>query len=101
MHWIDSEAAMGVALFMSTASMAWAVAWAWSRWLNRPRQLPPASDESERRLARLEMAMEAVAIEVERIGEAQRYTARLLEERLPAARPALPRAEAPKSITPH
>lgn len=47
------------------------------------------------------MSVDAIAIEIERLGEAQRYTAKLLEERLPAARPALPRAEHPKSVTPH
>jgi len=41
------------------------------------------------RLARIEQAVEAVAIEVERISESERYSARLLTERLPdpAARP--------------
>lgn len=47
------------------------------------------------------MSVDAIAIEIERLGEAQRYTAKLLEERLPALRPALPRAEHPKSVTPH
>lgn len=36
------------------------------------------------RLARIEQAIEAVAIEVERISESERYSARLLTERLPA-----------------
>lgn len=40
------------------------------------------------RLARIEQAIEAVAIEVERVSEAQRYSARLLTERLP--QPAAP-----------
>lgn len=35
------------------------------------------------RLARIEQAIEAVAIEVERISESERYSARLLTERLP------------------
>ena len=35
------------------------------------------------RLARIEQAVEAVAIEVERISESERYSARLLTERLP------------------
>jgi hypothetical protein len=42
--------------------------------------LPP---EAAARLARIEQAVEAVAIEVERISEAQRYSAQLLTERLP------------------
>ena len=37
--------------------------------------------ESSPRLERIEQAIEAVAIEVERISEAQRFSARLLAER--------------------
>lgn len=39
------------------------------------------------RLARIEQAIEAVAIEVERISESERYSARLLTERLPERAP--------------
>lgn len=45
-----------------------------------PAALPP---EAAARLARIEQAVEAVAIEVERISEAQRYSAQLLTDRLP------------------
>jgi hypothetical protein len=41
---------------------------------------------SDQRLARVEHAVEAIAIEVERIGEGQRYVTTLLDER---AQPAL------------
>ena len=51
-----------------------------------PAVLPP---ETVARLARIEQAVEAVAIEVERISEAQRYSAQLLTERLAPAGPAL------------
>ena len=40
-------------------------------------QLPPATED---RLARIERAVDSIAIEVERISEAQRYTAKLLAE---------------------
>ncbi len=43
------------------------------------------SPEAAARLARIEQAVEAVAIEVERISEAQRYSAQLLTDRLPTA----------------
>ncbi len=36
---------------------------------------------AEQRLARVEQAIEAIAIEVERIGESQRYVTALLDER--------------------
>lgn len=49
--------------------------------------LPP---EAAARLARIEQAVEAVAIEVERISEAQRYSAQLLTERLAGPAPTAP-----------
>lgn len=48
----------------------------------------PATPEVTARFDRLEQAVEAVAIEVERIGEAQRYQTRMFAERAPAALPA-------------
>ena len=46
----------------------------------------------EERLYRIEQAVDAIAIEVERMAESQRFTARLLTERLPTPE-ALPGAE--------
>jgi len=46
----------------------------------------------EDRLYRIEQAVDAMAIEVERMAESQRFTARLLAERLPTPE-ALPGAE--------
>ncbi len=52
----------------------------------------PADAETNARLARIETAIEAMAVEIERISEGQRFTTRLLSERqapaLPAADPA-------------
>ena len=42
----------------------------------RPRLEPPAVDDS--RLRRLEEGMDAIAIEIERMSESQRFTAKLL-----------------------
>jgi len=39
-------------------------------------------EEGDDRLARLEQAVESIAIEVERISEGQRFTTKLLSERL-------------------
>ncbi len=44
------------------------------------------------RLDRIEQAVDAIALEVERMSESQRFTARLLAERLPSME-ALPGAE--------
>src|SRR5262249_51175706 len=52
-----------------------------SRRFERGAQLPPPpSAEITTRLERIEQAVEAVAIEVERIAEAQRFAAKLMAE---------------------
>ena len=65
------------------------------RELERHHAQQPGSSE------RLEEAMEAIAIEVERISEGQRFTTKLLAER----RDAVPEIESPRAteriITPH
>jgi hypothetical protein len=64
---------------------------------------PPRLEAIDHRLDRLEQAMETVAIEVERIAEAHRFTAKLLADRLPEHQSELPRRtdRSPTSITPH
>ncbi len=60
------------------------------RW-ERGATLPPASSpEVIARLERIEQAVEAVAVEVERIAEAQRFSAKLMAEQ---QRAALPRSD--------
>jgi hypothetical protein len=49
------------------------------KWIDRRGQLNKG-DRSDERLARIEQAVDAIAIEVERISEAQRFTTRLLAE---------------------
>ena len=55
------------------------------------RAAPPTQlDDLRDRLARIEQTVEATAVEVERVAEAQRFTSRLLAERAsgaPAPRP--------------
>jgi hypothetical protein len=52
------------------------------RWEKQPARpaLPP---EASARLERIEQAIDAMAIEVERISESQRFVARLMAERAP------------------
>ena len=59
--------------------------------------------EASPRLQRMEQAIESIAVEVERIGEAQRFTTKLLTERQPdaAARLGIPARREPGTITPH
>lgn len=70
--------------------------------INRRKSLPDASaatlSEIAQRLGRLEQAVDATAVEVERISEAQRFTTKLLVEKGHQAGPAeLPR----RVVTPH
>src|SRR5262245_47543729 len=48
---------------------------------NRQPALPPSHDRTEERLARIEQAVDAIAVEVERISEGQRFTTKLLAEK--------------------
>lgn len=59
--------------------------------MTRTRTLPAPEGDAridESRFARLEDAVDSIAIEVERIAEAQRFTAKLMSERLPDRLPA-------------
>ncbi len=78
----------------------WAVAYAWGKWVGRPRPLPSPRNQ-DARLERIEAAVEAIAIEVERIGEAQRYATRVLAERAEAAAPSPQQTPYRPAITPH
>jgi hypothetical protein len=94
-------------LFATPAAIAFGVAW-WSakRELEIRRELgyqPLARQGAD--TSRLEQAVDAMAIEVERITEGQRFMTKLLAERVaaeraPRERPALPGSE-PRVITPH
>jgi hypothetical protein len=53
--------------------------------LQRTRQRPPIMPVNDERFERLEQAVDAIAIEIERMSEAQRFTAKLLTDR--AAQP--------------
>jgi hypothetical protein len=71
-------------------------------WVRSPRREMLDLEQSPR-LQRIEQAIESIAVEVERIGEAQRFTTKLLADRQPAAAAhvgAAPRRE-PGTITPH
>jgi hypothetical protein len=74
--------------------------------VSRRRALPgkevgtPALDDIAQRLARIEQAVDATAVEVERISEAQRFTTKLLVERGHQAVGAGENVRG-KAITPH
>ena len=56
---------------------------AWSRRQDALAAAPPPDPLMNERLARIEHAIEAVAVEVERISEGQRFVTKLLAEREP------------------
>ena len=62
------------------------------RWERGPQLPPPPAPEITARLERIEQAVEAVAIEVERIAEAQRFAAKLMADQ----QRALPRSDQPR-----
>lgn len=68
-------------------------------WLQRPRRNNALERDLDERLARIEHAVEAAAIEVERIGESQRFLTRTLAER-PTHLP-VPPSSAERITTPH
>ncbi|MDB4878761.1 MAG: hypothetical protein JWL60_207 [Gemmatimonadetes bacterium] len=51
-----------------------------SIWKRGSRPIAAANPESERRLERIEQAVDAIAIEVERVSEGQRFVTRLMSE---------------------
>jgi hypothetical protein len=59
---------------------------------SREQHTPLTDPGVEDRLYRIEQAVDAIALEVERMAESQRFTARLLSDRLPTPE-ALPGAE--------
>lgn len=74
-------------------------------WIRGSRKARPVEMESSAGLQRIEQAIEAIAVEVERIGEAQRFSTKLLTERQPDAvanRAAAPvQRREPGTVTPH
>ncbi len=71
-------------LFMLLAIIGFPIARAYARRIDRGESIPK---EVTARLERMEQAIDSVAIEVERISEAQRFTTRLLADRTGAGIP--------------
>lgn len=76
----DAGAALtGIFILFVLAPIAFSAArMMWKRTLSPSR--PVASAEDSRRLERLEQGMDAIAIEIERVSEGQRFVTRLLSE---------------------
>ncbi|MEP7346070.1 MAG: hypothetical protein ABI877_12415 [Gemmatimonadaceae bacterium] len=77
---------MGTLAFMV---VGWPVARAWARRMDRRHAAPTAAPDMSPRFDRVEQGIEAIAIEIERISEGQRYTTKLMSDirALPAPNP--------------
>jgi L-lysine 2,3-aminomutase len=96
-----SQAVMIVATVAVAAVSLTSIAKVWRKRIEtRPTTTMP--DAIEERLARIENAVDVIAVEVERISEAQRFSARLDAERETrrVANPATPGREG-RVVTPH
>ena len=80
--------------------VGWPIARAFGRRVETRAAAPGFPVEVAHRLERIEQAVDAVAVEVERVSEAQRYSARLLTERLPDQVPHLAGAQGAARPTP-
>ena len=70
---------------VAVATVAYPLARAWARRMEQ-RTAPNSTDAvASERMHRLEQSVEALTLEIERISEGQRYTTKLLTERLPLA----------------
>ena len=88
-----------------TSTVGFAIAWARTRERALRAELAQRMMPStaEKQLAQLQESVEAMSLELERIGEAERFTARLLAERVPASAgvPTPTARREPGTITPH
>jgi len=75
-----AQAIMATGFFVTLIVTVKSIASVWNKRLEMRRGSLPG-DAVERRLENIETAVDAIALEVERIAEAQRYTIRLAEER--------------------
>lgn len=65
--------------------LGWPIARAFARRIDRERAAPRLDSDANAQLQRMEHAIESIAIEVERIAEGQRFTTRLLSDRVDTA----------------
>jgi hypothetical protein len=94
---VDPEIVVPISFFAAliAVSVGLPLARAKARAMERESQVPKIPAEVSARLERMEQAIDAIAVEVERISEGQRFTTRLLSERL--KEPALPPARTNES----
>ncbi|MFI5244947.1 MAG: hypothetical protein ACHQQR_06955 [Gemmatimonadales bacterium] len=72
---------------------------AWARKIENQSKLPKATPETGEHMERMERSIDAIALEVERISENQRFLTKLLAERGGTSSAALPRSTESKGGT--
>ena len=80
-----TAAIVAVALFGALASLAFSINAIARAWVARGRDeaklaAEPSAQLTDARLSRLEQSVDAIALEMERMSEAQRFTAKLLSD---------------------
>lgn len=83
----DQDMVFGLS-FVLAISIALPIAIAYARriWRGKPKDAPAkAADDSAQRMERLEQGVDAIAIEIERVAEGQRFVTKILAERPPVA----------------
>ncbi|HEX3158836.1 MAG TPA: hypothetical protein VHQ45_09995 [Gemmatimonadaceae bacterium] len=84
----DNELAAFITLMICVTVVATTFARMWFNRGGRHRAPELTSDAIEQRLGRIEQAVDAIAIEMERVSEGQRFTTKLLADRIPDRIPA-------------
>ena len=98
-----SDAAMtmlGVTFCITIYMTVKSIANAWMKRIDVRREAMPLH-AVDQRLERIEAAIDVMAVEVERIAEAQRFAVRLATERAPNELPAAGRHAEGRAVTPH
>jgi hypothetical protein len=74
-------------IMMGVTAVGWPIARALARKMDRESLQPKIPLELQGRLERMELALDSIAVEVERISEGQRFTTKLLSDRQQQALP--------------
>lgn len=93
-------AVMAIAFFVTLAVSVRAIASVWTARIEARRYGAPTSAFADQ-LSRIESAVEVMAVEIERISEAQRFSARMLSERDGTLLSAPQRVQESRVVTPH
>lgn len=98
---MDPKAAVVMSTMIASVLICATIVYAWVRWLHRPQAGAAATPDQDARLERIERSIEAIAVEMERIGEGQRFTTKLLGERARAEAAVLRAPAYRPTDTPH